>query len=114
MIIDMMKAIKKVADANNEVWDGFYVSDILEDTFTDEEWNEKVVVPEGSAVTPTAVRAILDGVKAEEEIRSVQLDRAKSYPSIQEQLDMQYWDSVNGTTTWADTIAQVKADNPKP
>jgi len=27
---------------------------------------------------------------------------------------MQYWDSVNGTTLWADHIAQVKADNPKP
>lgn len=42
-----------------------------------------------------------------------QRDRAKEYPSIQEQLDMQYWDSVNGTTTWADAIAQVKADYPK-
>ena len=39
--------------------------------------------------------------------------RAKAYPSIQKQLDMQYWDSVNGTTTWADAIAKVKADNPK-
>ena len=36
------------------------------------------------------------------------------YPSIQDQLDMQYWDAVNGTTTWKDAIAQVKADNPKP
>ena len=43
-----------------------------------------------------------------------QRDRATQYPSIQEQLDMQYWDSVNGTTTWKDTIAKVKADNPKP
>jgi len=40
-------------------------------------------------------------------------DRASAYPSIQEQLDMQYWDSVNGTTTWADAIAKVKADYPK-
>jgi len=40
--------------------------------------------------------------------------RAMAYPSIQEQLDMQYWDSVNGTTTWADAIAAVKAANPKP
>ena len=37
-----------------------------------------------------------------------------NYPSIQDQLDMQYWDAVNGTTTWKDAIAQVKADNPKP
>lgn len=41
------------------------------------------------------------------------INRAKEYPSIQEQLDMQYWDSVNGTTTWKDTIAKVKSDNPK-
>ena len=34
--------------------------------------------------------------------------------SIQDQLDMQYWDNVNGTTTWKDHIAQVKSDNPKP
>ena len=40
--------------------------------------------------------------------------RKDSYPSIGEQLDMQYWDAVNGTTTWKDAIAQVKADNPKP
>ena len=41
-------------------------------------------------------------------------NREQSYPSIPEQLDMQYWDSVNGTTTWKDAIAKVKSDNPKP
>jgi hypothetical protein len=41
-------------------------------------------------------------------------DRALAYPSMQEQLDMQYWDSVNGTTTWKDAIAAVKTENPKP
>ena len=41
------------------------------------------------------------------------IDREVAYPSIQEQLDMQYWDSVNGTTTWKDAIAKVKSDNPK-
>ena len=39
--------------------------------------------------------------------------REKAYPKIQEQLDMQYHDEVNGTTTWKDAIAKVKADNPK-
>jgi len=43
-----------------------------------------------------------------------QYQEDRRYPSIQEQLDMQYWDAVNGTTTWKDAIAQVKADNPKP
>jgi len=41
-------------------------------------------------------------------------DRRKEYLPIQDQLDMQYWDSVNGTTTWKDHIAKVKSDNPKP
>jgi len=46
--------------------------------------------------------------------KQYQRDRKYNYPSIQEQLDMQYWDSVNGTTTWADAIAAVKAASPKP
>lgn len=40
--------------------------------------------------------------------------RAAKYPSIQDQLDMQYHDSVNGTTTWKDSIGAVKAEIPKP
>ena len=40
--------------------------------------------------------------------------RQEAYGSVQDQLDMQYWDGVNGTTLWADHIAQVKADYPKP
>jgi len=40
--------------------------------------------------------------------------RQLAYGSIAEQLDMQYWDLVNGTTVWKDHIAQVKSDNPKP
>ena len=41
-------------------------------------------------------------------------DREAAYPSIGDQLDMQYWDKKNGTTTWVDAIAKVKSDNPKP
>ena len=40
--------------------------------------------------------------------------RQEAYGSWQQQMDMQFWDGVNGTTTWADHIAQVKSDNPKP
>ena len=39
--------------------------------------------------------------------------RDRVYPSIADQLDMQYWDKVNGTNTWQTTIAKVKSDNPK-
>ena len=40
--------------------------------------------------------------------------RIEAYGSIGDQLDMQYKDAVNGTTTWKDHIATVKSDNPKP
>ena len=40
--------------------------------------------------------------------------RRDAYPSIGDQLDMQYHDSVDGTTTWADAIAAVKAKYQKP
>lgn len=41
------------------------------------------------------------------------IPRQKAYPSLQQQLDMMYHDQVDGTTTWKDAIAKVKADNPK-
>ena len=37
----------------------------------------------------------------------------RQYKPIGEQLDMQYWDKINGTTTWEDHIAEVKAEYPK-
>ena len=40
-------------------------------------------------------------------------NRAQAYASTGDQLDMQYWDNVNGTTTWKDHIASVKAQFPK-
>ena len=39
--------------------------------------------------------------------------RDRVYPSIGDQLDMQYKDLLNGTTTWKDAVAKVKSDNPK-
>ena len=41
-------------------------------------------------------------------------NRQNAYASIADQLDMQYWDNINGTTTWKDHITKVKSDNPKP
>jgi len=39
--------------------------------------------------------------------------RERAYPSLTEQLDMQYWDSINSTTLWADKVAEIKALYPK-
>ena len=52
--------------------------------------------------------------KFDEQENGYKTARQEAYGSIADQLDMMYWDSVNGTTTWKDHIAQVKSDNPKP
>ena len=52
--------------------------------------------------------------KFDEQENGYKTARQEAYNSIPEQLDMMYWDNVNGTTTWQDHIAQVKTDNPKP
>jgi len=54
----------------------------------------------------------MDAVNAWVDPEQYKIDRV--YPPIQEQLDMQYWDSVNGTTTWKDAIEAVKTEHPKP
>ena len=64
--------------------------------------------------TESEINAELTRLNTEYTNNKYQRDREISYPSIQEQLDLQYWDQVNGTTKWKEAIAKVKADNPKP
>ena len=65
-------------------------------------------------ITNEQILAKQTELQAEYDAKDYQRKRAEEYPSIQEQLDMQYWDKVNGTTNWEDAIAKVKLDNPKP
>lgn len=39
--------------------------------------------------------------------------RVAEYPSITDQLDMIYWDKVNGTNLWQEKITVIKAKYPK-
>lgn len=71
------------------------------------EWHDK----SQTQPTDSEITAEVNRLKTIEEY---QAPRRKAYPSIQDQLDMQYWDKKNGTTTWVDAIAKVKSDNPKP
>ena len=64
--------------------------------------------------TEEAIQAKLQELQADYDSKQYQRDRAEQYPSIQDQFDMQYHDLVDGTTTWKDAVAKVKADNPKP
>lgn len=50
---------------------------------------------------------------AEYKSKQYQRDRASAYPSIQDQLDMLYWDKVNGTDNWLNSISSVKSKYPK-
>ena len=63
--------------------------------------------------TEEELNTLLTNKQAEYDANQYQRDRATAYPTIQDQLDMQYWDNVNGTTNWEDAIAKIKADNPK-
>ena len=66
----------------------------------------------GTTPIPKAdIEAKMVEVQADYDAKEYQRDRV--YPSIGEQLDMQYWDLLNGTTTWKDAVAKVKSDNPK-
>jgi hypothetical protein len=49
----------------------------------------------------------------EREIKVYQQQRKMAYPSRDEQLDMMYWDKINGTTTWDAAINAVKEAYPK-
>ena len=65
-----------------------------------------------------AARTALDSAAAAILYRSQRTGAAGTtdtiYASIGDQLDMQYKDAINGTTTWKDHIAAVKAKYPKP
>ena len=71
---------------------------------------------EGNAIT--LVQSDIDAARvtlnAEFNAAKYKTDREKEFASFGDQLDMQYWDSVNGTTTWKDHVAAVKAKYPKP
>jgi len=98
-MIDVAKAIHKI-NPN--------ASFIVKDNDVNEiEWHNGT-----TPISKEDIEAKLTELQAEYDANQYQRDRV--YPSIQEQLDMQYWDKVNGTTNWEDAIAKVKADTPKP
>ena len=77
----------------------------------DKDWN-KVELDE------TKVAEEIKRLEAEYDSKQYQRDRATSYPSIQEQLDLLYHDMTNGkgnkTGEWYKAVNKVKTDIPKP
>ena len=76
--------------------------------------DEKIIRWGESSDQPTQEEINAKITELQADYDSKQYQRDRQYPSIQEQLDMQYWDRKNGTKTWEESIDKVKADNPKP
>ena len=51
--------------------------------------------------------------QAEYDSKAYARAREDAYAPIADQMDMQYWDSVNGSRTWLDHIEAVKEAHPK-
>ena len=65
--------------------------------------------PSNDAIDAEVIR-----LQAEFDAQAYARNRASAFPSTGDQLDMQYHDQLDGTTTWKDAVAKVKSDNPKP
>jgi uncharacterized small protein (DUF1192 family) len=63
--------------------------------------------------TDAEIQAEIVRLKTEDTAKQYQRDRASAYASLAEQLDMQYWDKINGTEIWLNHIKEVKAKYPK-
>ena len=64
-------------------------------------------------ITQSLVDEEVARLQAEHDSQAYARARAEAYAPIAEQLDMQYWDSVNGSRTWLDHIEAVKEAHPK-
>ena len=72
------------------------------------EWNLDIPKPTMAQLDAFEVQAI-----AYEQLQDILNNRRMAYPSIPDQLDMLYWDKVNGTENWLNSIESVKNRFPK-
>ena len=66
-----------------------------------------------ATVNEETLTAKRDELQAEHDAFQYGRNRKAAYPTMEDQLDMQYHDQVDGTTTWKDAIQAVKDANPK-
>ena len=104
--------VKKYLEANSKVYKDELNNFVLQNDGSEDyikSWNVSGL----SKPTAEQIASYETAGNTTEALQVILSNRAKEYPSIQEQLDMQYWDNVNGTTIWKDAVAKVKSDNPK-
>ena len=71
-------------------------------------WNSALPQPSADRINIASLEA-----QAEYDAQAYARARAKAYPSIEDQLDMQYHDQTEGSRTWLDAIEAVKEAHPK-
>ena len=102
--------------ANNGVAEVDFLTDVLLQDDSNgqgpyiKEWNISGV----AQPTDEQLNAVDSAADLEERQNAVRSTRKTAYGDLGSQLDMQYWDNVNGTTTWKDHVAAVKTANPIP
>ena len=102
--------------ANNGVAEVDFMTDVLLQDDSNgqgpyiKEWNISSV----AKPTDEQLNAVDSAADLEERQNAVRATRRSAYGDLGSQLDMQYWDNVNGTTTWKDHVAAVKTANPIP
>ena len=102
--------------ANNGVAEVDFMTDVLLQDDSNgqgpyiKEWNISGV----AQPTDEQLNAVDSAADLEERQNAVRATRRTAYGDLGSQLDMQYWDNVNGTTTWKDHVAAVKTANPIP
>lgn len=102
--------------ANNGVASVDFMTDVLLQDDSNgqgpyiKEWNISSV----TKPTDEQLNAVDSAADLEERQNAVRSTRRAAYGDLGNQLDMQYHDSVDGTSTWKDHVAKVKTDNPIP
>ena len=102
--------------ANNGVASVDFMTDVLLQDDSNgqgpyiKEWNVSGV----AQPTDEQLNAVDSAADLEERQNAVRSTRSAAYGDLGNQLDMQYHDSVDGTSTWKDHVAKVKTDNPIP
>ena len=74
----------------------------------------ELVLPEGKYISGYEIKngEISPILKDNPPLTYIEL-RRQAYPPISDQLDMIYWDKINGTNIWQETVAKVKSEYPK-
>ena len=77
---------------------------------------EQITWHDGNPTNITNEQILAKQVELKSDYDALAYARARetAYPSWQDQMDMQYHDLIDGTTTWKDAVRAVKDAHPKP